>query len=122
MKIDSKILIISLIFTSVLYILLYRVYGYFFAGSFLAGALASIIDIFAMASLARSMLGTGFGWLFIPLGILRWALFALVIFVALYYFKAMPIVLLLGVGVPFATLSLVSAYYIIRGGKDGASS
>lgn len=122
MKIDYKILIISLIFTAGLYILLYKAFGYFAAGSFLAGALASIIDIFALASLARSMLGSGYGWLFIPVGILRWALFALVIFVALYYFKAMPVPLLAGVGVPFFILSLVSVYYIIRGGKDGASS
>lgn len=122
MKIDYKILIISLIFTAVLYILGYRLRGAFFANSFLVGALVSTINFFALASLTRSMIGAGFGWLFIPLGILRWALFLLVIFIALRYYKMLPAPLLVGVGVPIATIFSITVYYIVRGDKDGASA
>lgn len=122
MKISWKILIISLIFTFVSYIVLYIRFSYFFANSFLAGALASLIDIFVLARLAGSILGTGIGWLFLPLGLFRWIIFALAIFVALRYYKAMPLPLLIGAGIPLAALFLLSLYHISRGGKNGASS
>lgn len=123
MQVDTKILIISLIFIVGLYILLYRMYGYYFANSFLAGGGLSLINLYALTRLARSMLGRGIGWLFVPLGIIRWVLFGLVIFVVLRYYKALPLPLLIGVCVPHlgATL-LTSIYTIIWGNKDGAST
>lgn len=122
MNIDNKILIISLIFAAVLYILGYIRLGVFFANSFLVGAFTSTINFFALARLARTMIGKGFGWLFVPLGILRWALFLLVIFIALHYYKMSPVALLIGVGVPIATMFSITLYYIVLGDKDGASA
>ncbi len=121
-KIESGILIISLIFTAVLYTVLRILYGAHSAGSFLFGAGASVFDIYALSRLLRMVFATGAGWLFVPLGILRWGLAGAVLFIGFYFYKAEPLPLFIGVAVPFACVLLESLYKLFRGNKNGASS
>ena len=121
-KIERGILIISLIFAAVLYTLFAVTYDARFAGSFLFGAGASIFDIYALARLVRMIITTGTGWLFVPLGVFRWGLVGLILFIGFYFYKAKPLPLFIGVVMPFVCVMLGSIYILFRRKNNGTSS
>ncbi len=122
LKIDRKILIISLIFVAILYSLLIISYDEHIATSFLFGALASLFDIYALARLVKMVMTSSAGWLFVPLGVFRWALVGFIIFISIYYYKAQIVALLIGVAIPFVCVILGSIYKLYWGKGNGTSS
>lgn len=122
LKIDRKILIISLIFVAILYSLLLVSYSEHIATSFLFGALASLFDIYALARLVKMVMTSSAGWLFVPLGVFRWVLVGLIIFIGIYYYKVQIAALLIGLAIPFVCVILGSIYKLYWGKENGTSS
>lgn len=122
LKLDKKILIISLIFVSILYTLFMISFDKHYATSFLFGAFASMFDLYALSKLVKMVMTSGAGWLFVPLGVFRWFLVGVIIFIAFYYYKALVSPLLIGVAIPFLCVIVTSIYNLYRGNKNGTSS
>lgn len=122
LKIDRKILIISLIFVAILYSLLLVSYSEHIATSFLFGALASLFDIYALARLVKMVMTSSAGWLFVPLGVFRWVLVGFIIFIGIYYYKVQIAALLIGLAIPFVCVILGSIYKLYWGKENGTSS
>lgn len=122
LKIDRKILIISLIFVAILYSLLLVSYSEHIATSFLFGALASLFDIYALARLVKMVMTSSAGWLFVPLGVFRWVLVGFIIFIGIYYYKVQIVALLIGLAIPFVCVILGSIYKLYWGKENGTSS
>ena len=122
LKIDRKILIISLIFVAILYSLLFVSYSEHIATSFLFGALASLFDIYALARLVKMVMTSSAGWLFVPLGVFRWVLVGFIIFIGIYYYKVQIVALLIGLAIPFVCVILGSIYKLYWGKENGTSS
>lgn len=121
-KLEAEILIISLIFAAVLYTVFRLVWGGHFAGSFLIGFGAAAFDIYALARLLRMIFATGAGWLFVPLGVFRWLLVGVVLFLGFYFYKAEPLPILLGVAIPFVCVIFKTIYILFRRKNNGTSS
>lgn len=121
-KIEGRILIISLIFVALLYSVFLIKYGVHLSTSFLFGAVASLFDVYALARLVRTVITTGAGWLFVPLGVFRWLLVGFIIFVAFYFYKAEPLPLAVGVAIPFICVIVSNIYKLFWGNKNGTSS